>query len=202
MKYFIFDMGGILKKSSSTKPEIMKTLSTYAHSNDKKIELLIREYYSKYQSGLIDTEEYVRVLGPYFNKKNMSAKEYKREFLTIGKKYGKLYKNTNYIIDALKSKGVMVCLLSNLTEYAYMGFKNLFDVNKFDKVYLSYELHLLKPNKQIFEYVINDLKTSPSNIYFFDDNEKNIKSAKECGINAILSNGDRLLEDVQNIIKI
>ena len=102
-------------------------------------------------SGLITTEEYVKNVGPYLNKKNLSPDEFKIEFLKIVKKYWKLYNDTNYIIESLKKRGYKVYLLSNINECAYMGFKELFDINKFDKVYLSYQIHMLKPDKTTYQ---------------------------------------------------
>ena len=201
MKYFIFDMGGVLKKSSTSSNYFRKKIATYANSDDPETKKMLDEKYTKYMAGLISTEQYVNSVGPYLNKKNMSASEFKREFLFVNKKYGELFENTNYIIDMLKEKGYKVYLLSNLIEYAYLGFKDLFDVNKFDKVYLSYELHLLKPDKKLYSYVINDINTDPKNIYFFDDNKLNVTSAKKCGINAICTTGDNLLNEINKIIK-
>lgn len=93
-------------------------------------------------------------------------------------------------------------LLSNINECAYMGFKELFDINKFDKVYLSYQMHVLKPDKKIYEYVIKDINTKPSNIYYFDDNEKNVISAKESGMNAICTTGDNLADEIKKIVNL
>ncbi|MDF9830388.1 HAD family phosphatase [Parabacteroides sp. PF5-6] len=52
----------------------------------------------------------------------------------------------------------------------------------FHKIYLSYELHLEKPNPEIFEYVLNDAGISPHETLFIDDAAVNCKAAEALGI--------------------
>jgi HAD superfamily hydrolase (TIGR01549 family) len=56
----------------------------------------------------------------------------------------------------------------------------------FDSKYISSEIGLVKPNKEIFEYVIKDLDIPASEIVFFDDSQKNIDVAIEVGLDGIL----------------
>jgi putative hydrolase of the HAD superfamily len=51
----------------------------------------------------------------------------------------------------------------------------------FEKCYLSYELHLSKPSKEIFEAVIADSGVLPQESLFLDDNRQNIESAQLLG---------------------
>ena len=53
----------------------------------------------------------------------------------------------------------------------------LCDLSKFDYVYLSFEIGIRKPDRKIYEYVLNDLKTLPENILFIDDDTNNILTA-------------------------
>lgn len=51
----------------------------------------------------------------------------------------------------------------------------------FDKIYLSYELHELKPNDAIFLKVIDDSGVVPAETLFIDDGQKNINTARRLG---------------------
>ena len=51
----------------------------------------------------------------------------------------------------------------------------------FEKCYLSYELHLSKPGKEIFEAAIEDSGILPQESLFLDDNQQNIECARELG---------------------
>ena len=83
----------------------------------------------------------------------------------------------------------MVYLLSNTNSihwdyvcknaFNYRGFR----VNDyFEETFLSYEMHLAKPNKAIFEKVLHDANLLPEETLFIDDSEANCKAAEEVGI--------------------
>ncbi len=52
----------------------------------------------------------------------------------------------------------------------------------FDRIYLSYQLHLLKPDPSIFEYVLQDAGIRPEETFFMDDSLQNCRSAASLGI--------------------
>ena len=83
----------------------------------------------------------------------------------------------------------MVYLLSNTNSihwdyvcknaFNYRGFR----VNDyFEETFLSYEMHLAKPDKAIFEKVLQDANLLPEETLFIDDSEANCKAASELGI--------------------
>ena len=53
----------------------------------------------------------------------------------------------------------------------------------FHKMYLSYELGVTKPNKEIFEYMISDSGMIPGETLFIDDGAANIEIGKSLGMN-------------------
>lgn len=59
----------------------------------------------------------------------------------------------------------------------------------FDKIIISAEIGLAKPNQNFFNKVIEILGQPHSDILFFDDNENNIKSAQSIGIESVLFSG-------------
>jgi HAD superfamily hydrolase (TIGR01549 family) len=54
----------------------------------------------------------------------------------------------------------------------------------FEKLYLSYEVGLRKPDMQIFEHVLADAGLKPESTLFIDDSIQHIQAAAERGINA------------------
>ena len=85
----------------------------------------------------------------------------------------------------------MVYLLSNTNSihwdyvcknaFNYRGFR----VNDyFEETFLSYEMHLAKPDKAIYEKVLQDANLLPEETLFIDDSEANCKAAEEVGIHA------------------
>ena len=78
---------------------------------------------------------------------------------------------------------------------------NNIDISIFDNLFLSYEMQLLKPDSKIFLETIKKINDNPSNMYFFDDKEKNVNVAKECGINAYQCTGENIKEIICEIVK-
>ena len=54
-----------------------------------------------------------------------------------------------------------------------------------DKVYISADIHKIKPNKDFYEHIYTDMKVKPEEILFLDDNQENIDGAITCGLNTI-----------------
>ncbi|MFT5857995.1 MAG: HAD superfamily hydrolase (TIGR01509 family) [Flavobacteriaceae bacterium] len=52
----------------------------------------------------------------------------------------------------------------------------------FEKVYLSHEIGMRKPDKEIFEYVCNYSMLDPKNTLFIDDSIQHIRGAESLGI--------------------
>lgn len=59
----------------------------------------------------------------------------------------------------------------------------------FDRYYFSDEIGLVKPEREIFEYVISDLAVAPGRIAFFDDTTINVESARRAGMSAFETDG-------------
>lgn len=55
----------------------------------------------------------------------------------------------------------------------------------FDRIYYSYEIGYHKPDREAWEYVINDSGIDPGETLFLDDNIHNIKASQELGFRAI-----------------
>jgi putative hydrolase of the HAD superfamily len=63
-----------------------------------------------------------------------------------------------------------------------------------DRYYFSDELGLVKPDREVFEYVIRDLGVPPRRIAFFDDTAVNVEAAREAGMIAFEVDGMAELE--------
>lgn len=99
----------------------------------------------------------------------------------------------------------MVYLLSN-TNSIHWGYicKNAFNYRSFrvsdyfEETFLSFEMHLAKPDKAIFEKMLEDANLLPEETLFIDDSEANCKAAEEVGIHA---HHYQIGEDLKEIFK-
>lgn len=90
-------------------------------------------------------------------------------------------------------------MLSNINILHYEYLKKNFPVfGIFDKVFLSFQLGLIKPDKEIYNLVIRDLKVSPQEIFYTDDRAELVESAKSLGIRgSVFTNFSQLTSDLR-----
>lgn len=70
-----------------------------------------------------------------------------------------------------------------------------------DRIFLSADLHMKKPNEAIFRYVLEKLKRQPAETIFIDDRLINIETAKKIGMETILFiNFDQFKNDLDRIL--
>lgn len=103
------------------------------------------------------------------------------EFLT-GVPIGKLR-----MIDRLRRRGIRTYVLSNNNTASMVYIRRMFCADGrtmeayFDKIYLSYEMHSLKPSEAIFRQMIADSGMEPAETLFIDDGQKNVDAARKLG---------------------
>lgn len=172
--------------------------------NEFKIDALSEEmaaFNSFYEQGLISTEEFIEFYSENFpNLSNdelidiwnfmlKDFPEHRLEFLKQLKATSKykliLLSNTNELhIDWIKKQ---------------VPFYNVFK-NCFDAFYLSHEINLRKPNREIFDFVLKENKLNANECLFIDDNNDNCHTAKLLGIETWHINPKT--EDISNLFKI
>lgn len=194
MKYFVFDLGGVLSVPMVSKKlyEQIKWKVSYDEFLDKfnnSAESI------KVHKGEISTKDFFEYLKGYMDD-NITLEEFKNIYVNNNE----FFNDTIETIKKLKNLGYKVYLLSNLKEIDYEKFIKHFDVSIFDEMFLSFKLGMLKPNDDIYQYVINKLNTKPENIYFFDDNKENVDGAIRNGINAYQVTGETVKKVVEGIL--
>jgi putative hydrolase of the HAD superfamily len=192
MKHFIFDMGGVLKKVIDN-----EQIENYDIGLDKNLpegEEIVFKLETELMLGNITLEEFVSQARPYFNKKDITTEEYIETYYRIGKEVNIMFPHVLEYLRELKAEGHKVYLLSNLIEISFIELKTYFDVSVFDKAFLSYEMHMIKPNDDIYQAVIKEIGDDPSNMIFFDDNPKNVEAAIRNGMHSYVTDGAELIK--------
>ena len=176
-KIFLFDVGGVIKYP-------FKIIDSYKLLNIKNdyesYEKFFRKTCALAEAGKMSDEEFFNGIIKEFDL-NIDL----NQMIDIYHKIQGLYNlEVLDLLKKIKNKGYKVCILSNLKKIDYDSFARDVPTDCYDKFYKSYEIGHNKPDKEIYEYVINDLNVSPENIIFFDDKENNVDGAKELGIDA------------------
>lgn len=107
----------------------------------------------------------------------------------------------------LKKEGYRLFLLSNTNDMHWQRAKKLItnsehDINDFfERIFLSYEMGLRKPYKEIFQQVVSDAGIRPEESIFVDDNASNIAAAAKLGIRTFHeTDGNRWVEKLRKEI--
>ena len=133
-----------------------------------------------FEAGLCSFADFFRAFCQE-NPVSLSQEDFMKEFIGI---IGPVKPGSIEILRRLK-KNNRLALLSN-TNALHIDFlrqqSDLLDC--FDRLFLSYEMHLVKPDPAIFSQVANQLQVEPEKILFFDDSKTNIEAAIKSGFRA------------------
>jgi len=100
---------------------------------------------------------------------------------------------------SLKNKRYKVGFLSN-TEEPTMNFFYKQGYTMFDEVIFSCEKGFLKPQREIYEIILQRLCVQPEEALFIDDKRENILAAEKVGIQTILfKNPEQLKKELKSL---
>tara|TARA_R110002126_G_scaffold131951_4_gene275900 strand:- start:3529 stop:4140 length:612 start_codon:yes stop_codon:yes gene_type:complete len=174
IKTIIFDFGNVFVN--------LNIDAAHKHALDTfQIDALSEEmlgFNSFYEQGLISTDEFLEFYAENFPKLskvelidiwNFMLKDFPENRLDFLKT---LQQSSKYKLILLSNTNALH--INYIQEHIsfYGEFKNCFDA-----FYLSHEINLVKPNQDIFEFVLNDNKLKAEECLFIDDNQDNINAA-------------------------
>jgi glucose-1-phosphatase len=188
-KAVIFDFGNVIINI-----ELQRIYNTFAKFTSKSpayIEKRLEEdqIFRRYESGQFNDEEFREVirqtLGFPLSDKEIDT-SWNAILLDIPTDRIELIKNIRlkFPIYLLSNTNNIHIEASNLYLKKQHSIENL-DL-LFDKVFLSYQMGMWKPDVEIYHTVLKQIKLQPHEALFLDDNLKNIESAKAIGMQTIL----------------
>lgn len=91
--------------------------------------------------------------------------------------------NVYRYLPGLKEKGYSLYILSDYSEYLSEVHFNMGGFRKyFDGEIISYQVHAVKPEPEIYAALLEKYNLNPAECLFLDDREVNIRGAKDAGI--------------------
>lgn len=155
----------------------------------------------KYEKGLISTDHFLSFYEDL--KEGITKEDVKNVWNSL------LLDFPEYRLDfikGLKSENrFKLILLSNTNDLHISWIKdNISFYNEFkccfDAFYLSHEIHLRKPNQDIFKYVLENNDLNPNNTLFIDDTIENTNAASQLGIHVWNNNPET--QDIVDLFEI
>ena len=161
-------------------------------------------FYDKISRVCNDENKLLEIESKYSDKNNSDDfwEELRKEF-NIKNSNQELEGLFNYQIETgllgllIKLAKYALYLLSNQIKARTDYIKSNFNLTPFLQTFFSNEIGLIKPNKEIFLFVLDKIKLEPHECLFIDDTETNINTAKSLGFNAIkCENIDQLKKEL------
>lgn len=157
-------------------------------------------WWNEFDKGEMTVEEII-------DKYAESAPEYKEDIASIydhKEEFVELYDYAIPWIRELKERGYKVYVLSNWSEPVYEANKetHLRFMKELDGEIMSYREKMIKPNREIYQLLCSRYHIDPKEAVFLDDNEANIKGAKEFGLHAIhFKSYEQAKEELEQYLK-
>ncbi len=200
IKAIIFDYGGVV--AHDLKGLVKRIFRRVFNVDKKEINKHYHEIYVLSEKGKIDEKGIWETLAKKLQKPVFS----KGCNGLLQKAYSKVTIQFRAIIKLVKQlkKNYTVALLSNTKHpFADYNIKNN-RYRYFDPVVLSCKVGLIKPEKEIYMYMLKKLNLKAEECVFIDNEEKNIRGAREVGINSILfdANSHPITELIKELKKL
>ncbi len=101
------------------------------------------------------------------------------------------YPGARSLLEQITS-GIRVACLSNSNELHTAIHRNGVE-DLFEEFYFSNEIGMVKPDREIYEFVVRDLGVPAPRIAFFDDTSVNVQAARGAGLTAFEVDGIKAL---------
>ncbi len=197
IKNIIFDLGGVLIDLDET-PTIEgfgKKISAF-YKNSMNLEFINIAH--KFERGEIAPAEFRETVSKIFN---IHLSPEKFDFYWNAMIKGMPEQRFQILKKLQKTHRIFVLSNTNEIHYNYFTRQDYWKPELFEKVYFSHQLGMRKPEKKIFQYVLNENNLIPEETFFVDDNKDNIDTAKNLGIVAtqVKGNIEQILNNFFNL---
>ena len=203
MKYILFDLDGTLMDfNKGERNAFIKTISHFNNYIPKEDEI---KYFSKvnerlfneFSKGMLtriefqekrfkEITDYMHIKGDIsiFNKYYVEELKYQAD----------LFDDCLDVLNYLSKKYKLFIASNGMNEVQLKRLKKARIYDLFDKIYISEVIGHNKPDKEFFEYIINDINDSNINEYIMigDRYDTDILGAKALGIDGILISNEKM----------
>lgn len=197
IKNLIFDFGDVFINLNKKRfKNNIDELSKYFPDLEE-----ISSFNKNYERGLVNTEEFINRYTSEIN--GLTKEDFIAKWNSVLADFP--YKRVEFLKELKNTQEFNIILLSNTNELHidfisknipfYQEFKSLFDL-----FYLSHEINLIKPDIEIYKFVLKQNNIKPEETLFVDDLIENTKAASELGIKTW--NIKPGVEDVTNLFDI
>jgi epoxide hydrolase-like predicted phosphatase len=197
IKAVLWDMGGVILRTKDS--SFRKKWADILKVDEKQLPKMVFDNEKAHDAtlGLITDNELWSWINNQVGLSSEDGAKFRKEFFTGDNMDWDLLKQ----IQSLRSQ-CKTGLLSNawMDARQSLGMKYPgWDV--FDFIFFSAEIHLMKPDQKIYQYVTDYIKVLPEETIFVDDQTENVEAANRFGIHGIrFHNSEQAMREVLHLL--
>lgn len=199
IKNVVFDVGNVLVDFCWR--ELMEDLD-FSEELQKIFEKTVfgNSLWNELDRGIIEENKVIEMM-------RAENSEYCKEFDMIWENRDKLVKPFDYalsIVDELKARGLKVYILSNYPKdlFAMHEKRGHFPyIDKLDGKVVSAFVKFIKPDREIYDYLLDTYGLKAEECVFIDDRKENVEAAEALGFKGIwFFNYEQMREELEKLI--
>lgn len=198
-KAIIFDLGGVILNIDYNLTRIAFENVGIKNFHEMYSQANADDLFMKLETGHISEEDFYNEVNQRAGL-HLSHKEIKMAWNAMLLTFRE---NSLQFLDSLRSK-YQLFLLSNTNHIHLDAFNKIYHSKKrekifdafFDKAYYSCKVGLRKPDANIYEFVLNECQLDAATTLFIDDSTQNVDAAKALGMQTILLQPGKYIEDL------
>jgi putative hydrolase of the HAD superfamily len=200
IKAIIFDLGGVIVELDFS--NFYNRIITLSPLNKPQTPIMLEFFRQSdiYHQGNMSDDEFYQLACELLQVCALNQEEFFEAFNSIISGFN------HEVIKVLKklkdSNTFKLIALSNVnsSHWDHLLERKWGFIEYFDKLILSHEVHMTKPEKKIFKYAIEKAGCEPEEILFIDDGINNIVSARQLGIVGIhFTTVEDLISELRNL---
>ena len=201
IKALIFDLGGVIidyDNSSDYFETEIAHISKDRHITKKQVASYVRtKLFPDFETGKMKAREFYAKMAKVFGIK-ASQVDWTGNF----ERRAKINESTIDTVKKASKRGYAIAYLSNVDYGRYRHVKRLLAPYRalFSFGFASCYMHMRKPNKNAFEYVLKKMRISGDQALFIDNEIQNVEGARAAGIKSILfKDNSGLLKELRRL---
>ena len=195
----VFDIGNVILEWNPQK--LLDSLFSCKTENKEAMENIIaHEDWQMLDKGTLSLEEAISRAN---DRCHIGVNKIRKLFEETPKSLIPIQETVDVIME-LSEKGYSLYVLSNMHKHSFEYLSGAYDIWKhFSGIVISSHIKSIKPEPEIFEYLIGTYNLIPRNTVFLDDLKCNIATAKKFGLNEIhVKNASQSKEELYQMIGI
>lgn len=210
IKNIIFDVNKVLRILNNEPLENFMPQKLFLKHKKQYENVMSKDYiqkvyhnsiFTQYDLGLIERNDLIKRLSEKFSEplEVVTAVMDTR----LQKKHNTVFKPMINLVKNLKKQGKKVFILSNMGKDMSEVLTDMMGKDNFDDIIYSCDVHMVKPNKDIYELAIERFNINPSESLFVDDTKPNLDTFKILGGHTYLFDYKQMensIAEIENLI--